>query len=475
MKYFLLLSLTALSLSIDARHTMSTPSKTGLPVTTELADLLKSIAEDARYDSRHIDVSQTFSLSKPANKYGFQAELFCNANWGYKGAGNKNEPFTGFAIKPGCKISFDGLTLDIMRSRAFQENYGSVLAQISHATPLQEFVLKVGLLFLSGARDGETYPLEVLTRELDTLVERLKITPGNEAILKHPSFEPLFTIYRFHPQTIALLLLSHTQHILRSFGMLTSPLSDVYYTFLFEFFHAAHTESETIGVTLPGEPHRAVLSFGYAGLGDQHAPIPAATITVDRSTAHVSDREIYTLSPEVAALLKCVVIMIDAVKSGMPQHNTALALDAIVLRLALTPNLAYPNFLTVLSGIASFHKKIVHFNMEKASQRALSYDEFLVYLGSIFYYGTLLKRMPHETESSATQATERATYFSEQCGHALRQYLLTNFADDNLRALLMGDTKKSSGFNVKAFVKALCTMPVAPTENDVQNNSVQIA
>lgn len=456
---------TAIPASIEEHRTPELILTVPTSVSQNFGTFIARIAEDAQYDSRGFEASHIFPLGSGVSESDVPTiEIACKAQWGYKGSGDRKKAFTGFPVAYGIEVAYDGFKIDLMRSRAFRSRYKELIDQISHVQPTHEFFFKLAQLFFTAAQRG-TLSTEELTSEMAILIERLELTPGHETVLAMPFISSMLTLYKIHPTSAALLLLTQAQKALSFFGVLTAPLPLSFHKFLGQCFMAATLSAEALTIPLPGQTDQTMtINFGYGEIGDISSPLPETIISVERPhSATEIERETYTVSPEVGAILKAVVIVIDGLKRGQAPHAISTTLNNLLLRLGATPVTRAPALFHALTAFAHWYQNVAEFNFSTAPTAPISHGDFLLYISSISYYALLTGTLPSGTPASAQ---ERTQFFSEHCGHAVRQMVLTNHTNAQMREMM---TRAASGsenperarFDIKTFAKALFTLPTA--------------
>jgi len=291
------------------------------------------------------------------------ARAYYRARWGYRGAGDRSQPFKGFVAHAAAPVSFgDGVVVvDLTRSKKLRNtSFLNHLDQFIHVQPTDEFKLKLFQLILCLGKQEINH--HRFREELDILLERLSITPNCDGVYvgswrlagtkDHPGYlNALLTI----PEQTFYETCTWVRSLVRSFAPLfgiTGFFGDptALRTFITNIDYATDQE-----IVLHNEgTELATIHFGYHGIGNEVAPLSGCLVrlqlpvapTINTVINHVEKPSIpldlpselvLPLSAGYECMIKLGMILASVHNGSLAAHLVPEEIEKLVHRLTITP------------------------------------------------------------------------------------------------------------------------------------------
>ena len=393
----------ALSFFCAAPLSATTPALTAVAHaigldTTALSETLEDLDF---YNSRGFEVVLPIHGNHKTTANDAPLTLRYKGRWGYKAAGDRTQPLSGFSADLTAQFSYDGIIIDPSKSRSLQSSIAKKTAPIRHFSGTQEFIFKLVLLLWTEAHNSNPNYL-LISNHIDTLLARLRLTPGGfettlsgVKVLAEPGNTGFETFFNHAPQLITSNLLSTAKKIMAGMGLLREEETSSH-AYLLELLNSLdYFTTDTISFGLP-KGGSISLPFSYTGSGDAHDPFGGlvATIELPTPTRQASAQKALRtttvtigLEPEHEFLLRGLLLLLQHRKQPLAMYRLTEEISTLLARLAITPE-SKSLSLQVRAGIqvlCSFYHRLVHHDFTQSLVKPLDTHEFMVQMLCVAY------------------------------------------------------------------------------------------
>lgn len=433
--------------------------------------LLSECLEDLDfYHSRGFECTLAFRGFAPRDVHkNAPLTISYKGRWNYKAAGDRTKPFAGFDAAISARFTYDGLSIDPSQAASLRKTLDTFTAPIRTFTGTQEFFFKLITLLWTEAHSEEPN-LAVITSHIDTLLARLKLTPGGSEcslggirILSEPGQPSLESFFAHAPQLVTTNLLSAAKKTFTSLGLLKSDGQESEMDHVIDLMAAVNYFSDTtVSCTLP-KGGSLTLPFGYAGSGEAHQPftglsmtveVPTQTRTVISPTPLTNMR--IELQPEHECLIRCFLLILEHRKKPMPIYKLSEEFSILFSRLSVTTTVHLPPTVRALLQMAcSFHQYLAHHDFSRPIAGPLDIQELFIQLLCIVYrtytlYSDL--RLGIDTTKTPQDIVDFATVHTAE---ALRSFRgIITLKKKCQQAIVLSKEDKTT-INVELFFKTL--------------------
>lgn len=434
MKKYLLIIAAALCTPLTSAATqwpLALSAPILIPLLTGNAELTEAINDGLNFDhAREIAFSvQLPKRKKNISKNGYEetapVELTYQLRWGYKGAGNKNQPFEGIRGTVNVQFNYDGLSFQLCKSRSLRRTIRHFIAPAVTVTPCQEFYFKLAQLAWTVSQQ-KVADLITIREALETLIARLKLTQGGDQcslysipVLSTPERVGLETYLTQAPDQCAAQFVILSQ----KGGALASLITNTTDAQRTEYLNAllAQIDYYQAKPTTIQLPHggSVYIPFWYAGSGDPEEPFAPMAITLNiPATQQVPQATEWTLAldGEQACFVRAIMLILHHRRQPLPRHQFTEELGTLCARMAITPSSdgKQPGRLRSLIGlICHYHQSIIRYSFEKPVDHILDNEELMMQLVRVAYHAYVME---------ANDAQDVADFVTLHTADALRCY-----------------------------------------------------
>ncbi|MGD1997941.1 MAG: hypothetical protein PVJ92_03445 [Candidatus Dependentiae bacterium] len=358
--------------------------------------------------------------------------------WGYKGAGDRTQPFSGFSADLTVQFSYDGIIIDPSKSRSLNRSISKKTAPIREFTGTQEFVFKLCLLLWTEAHNSNPNYL-LISNHIETLLARLRLTPGGSEttlsgmkVLAEPGHTAFETFFNHAPQLCTSNLLSSAKKIMAGMGLLREEETSSH-AYLLELLSSLnYFTTDVISFGLP-KGGTVTLPFTYTGSGDAHDPFGGlhASIELPTPTRQAGTQKntrtatiTVELQPEHEFMLRGLLLLLQHRKEPMAMYRLTEEVSTLLARLAITPESKSlsPQVRAGIQVLCSFYHRLIHHDFTQSLVRPLDAHEFMVQLLCVAYKTyTMFADRANGIESEKT-AQEIADFATKHTAEALRSF-----------------------------------------------------
>jgi len=445
-----------------------------LPLLTGNKELIDTVYCDGLNFDHAKEIAFTLSLPGGAKQLPATGEqqdpplaLTYRLHWGYRGAGVKTEPFAGIIGSINVQLSYDGLSFQLGKSRSLRSIIKSTITPLITITPCQEFYFKVAQLAWTISQ--QKYPdLSAIKESLETLIARLKITPGGAEcrlrslpILNQDGLPGLEGYLAQAPDQCAAQFVIISQKLSALVGIITGAAlnkeQSAYLQALLENINF-YQEEPTL-ITFPGGGS-LYIPFWEKGAGDPYEPFPAITIRFTMpATPNVPQETEWTLplSAEQTGLLRAVMLVLHNRRAPLGTAKYLEELSALCSRFSITPpsDGGDPSKMRAIVGRACmYHQEIATYSFDEGPlTQVLDNQEFLLQLCRIAYHAFKLK-------DQAPQVV--ADFVTLHLADALRCYQGTIMLKEAMAGKASLPILKKHGIEIKWHLFAKTLLAPAP-------------
>lgn len=380
-----------------------------IPLVAGTSPLAEAITDGLNFDHAR-EIAFSITLPGTAAKTNNNEEsnpplqLSYALRWGYKGAGNRNEPFAGMQGSINVQLSYDGLTFQLGKSRSLRPFIKKFISPAVTVTPCQEFYFKLAQLAWTVSQ--QRYPDLVAVREsLQILIERLKKTEGGAActirslpVLTTPEKPGLEGYLTQSPDHCAAQFIVLSQKAGALIGLLTSSLQSAeraaYLNALME--QVNYYQEEPTLITLPNGGS-LYIPFWEVGSGSVDEPFKGITLTlnVPASPGIPQATEWHLpLTAEQTGFVRALMLIIHNRRSPLGAQKYLEELSTLCTRMCITPpsDGTEPGMLRAILGqVCFYHQDIAHYSFDEPLDTTLDNKEFLLQLCRILYHAYIRK------------------------------------------------------------------------------------
>jgi len=347
--------------------------------------------------------------------------------WGYKGAGDPQQPFGGVRGSLNLQLSHDGLTFQLNKSKAFGPAVQHLLMPYVTLSPCDEFYFKLAQLFWTTGQK-KIPDFEGTKQALKTLVGRLKVTPGGAdcalwtlPVLATTGGVGLETYLEQAPEAVTVQFVILSQKVASFLPLLLSGQANegqaAYYNAILAQIDYFGDQQPPINLPRGGTLH---MPFAHSGAGDPETPFEPFTITLclpATSEIPYNTEWHIGLSAEQAAIARGIMLLLHHKKSPLAKHALAKEFSTLCARLSITPaadggQTSYARSLLAL--VCYYHQSVINYSFQNKLQGILSTEEFLLQICRIAYHAYLL--------SLECKPQETADFVTVHLADALRWY-----------------------------------------------------
>ncbi len=415
---------------------------------------------EALFDSLNFEYARELHLSLDTATS--PIEIDYRLRWGYQGAGDPTTPFSGINGHLKINFNYDGLSFQLRKSQSLAPAVQSLLSPIETVTPSQEFYFK--LIQLAWFTGQQSVPNRAhIQQSLATLIARLKLTPECSGctlytlpVLDRPGVLGLETYFAHDPEecTTQFINISHKGASLLALltGHIGSSERDAY---LKALLTQVNYYDKTCIITFP-DSHILVIPFDAPGGGLLDMPFKPLTLTL-LVPAHTPGSEAtewkITLSPDHAAMLRCITLWIHHRREPLSPHQLTEELATLCSRLSITPSGdGVTTVRAILALVCHYYQSVIHYSFDVPLSSSLNAPEFFLQLCRIAYHVSLMH---------PASAQEKSDFATKHVAEALRWYE----GAQGLAALLKNkaqiDSLQRHGVTINwdLFIQTLVTRP----------------
>ena len=384
--------------------------------------LTKQFLEDVAFDSKGIDLQLDLA----------PVTLSYKARWGYRGAGDKTQAFTGFTGSVDLKFSYDGLTLEPLKLRSLRKKIKKYITPLLTISPLHEFYLKFFALIMSQVQ-RVTPNLDEASNDLAILFARLRKTEDGESaslpilgnIFLRDGNPGIATYFESAPRIVTNNLILISKRLLAGTGILSLKDNSAAYLQAvmkdIDYFNASDFTT-----TLPkgGTVH---IPLGYEGSGLPHEPFSGTELTVDipakLSGGSRPVQWIFVLQPEYECLLRMAMLFMETSIRPLPSYRLSEEISTLLTRLSVTPlpEGSSTGLRDLLGVLCMHHQKIIHHDFSVPPSRSFSLPALIVQFIAILYKAYTMQVDFERNPESEYSKQDIVDFVTDQSAYALRR------------------------------------------------------